>query len=124
MQLADHQMALAGGMLILGLRLRVKGATSLDGLIRGSVELGQANYLWEESIADPESSTDDDARLKTNIDLLDAIWQKLVVTDFDHHLEREAVSSVAAAKISQALRKLIADSVRETTKDLFAPSGI
>lgn len=123
MQPADQQTALAGAVLIHGLPVKVTGATSLNGVISGTVELGEASYPWEESVADPDSATDADEYLEMNIELLDAIWQKLVVTDIDHQLELEAVINISAAEISKTLRILIADSSREATKDLFASSG-
>lgn len=123
MQPADHQNALAGAVLIHGLPVKFTGATSLNGVISGTVELGEASYPWEESVADPDSATDADAFLEMNIELLDAIWQKIVVTDVDHQLDLESVINVAAADISKALRNLIADSSREATNDLFASTG-
>jgi hypothetical protein len=120
MQPADHQDALAGAVLIHGLSVRVIGATSLNGVISGSVELGEATYPWEESVENPDSATDADAYLEINIELLDAIWQKVVQTDVDHCLDLESVVNVAAEEISKALRVLIAGSAREATNDLFS----
>lgn len=122
MQLADHLNALVGAVLIHGVPVRVVGATALNGVISGSVELGEATYPWEELVANPESATDADEFLDMNIELLDAIWQKVVVNDVDHKYDLESVVNVASAEISKVLRNLIADSSREATKDLFASS--
>lgn len=119
MQLADHLNALVGAVMIHGVPVRVTGATSLNGVIIGSVELGEACYPWEESVADPDTATDADAFLEMNIELLDAIWQKVVVNDVEHKFDLESVINVASAQISTVMRNLIADSSREATQDLF-----
>lgn len=123
MQPAKSQSSLVGLLVIHGLTIKVTEATSLNGVIRGSVALAEASYPWEESFADPESATDADQYLEMNIELLDAIWQKLVVSDVDHLLDLESVINSAATEISKTLRTLIADSSREATKDLFSSAG-
>lgn len=120
MQPADHLDALVGAVLIHGVPVKVTGATTLNGVISGSVELGEATYPWEELVADPDSATDADEFLDMNIELLDAIWQKVVVNDVDHKFDLESVINVASAEMSKVLRNFIDDSSREATKDLFA----
>lgn len=120
MQSADTtHAAQIGTILIYDVALKVTAASTLNGLISGYLELGEASFPWEESEPDPTSATDADQYLDMNIELLDAIWQKVVLTDPNYELDLETVVATSALEISKGLRDYIAASCRERTEDLF-----